>query len=109
MIVHDVYFTLFDNSPAARRRLLDACRKYLVDHQGILGFACGTLAEDHARPVNDRDFDVSLHVTFADKAAHDRYHTSEAHDRFVAESESNWKQARVFDSVVDWTPDHPRG
>ena len=49
---------------AAVRQLLDACQKYLVDHPGILAFACGTLAVDHVRPVNDRDFDVSLHVTF---------------------------------------------
>ena len=107
MIVHNVYFTLHDNSPAARRQLLDACRKYLVDHPAILAFACETLAEDHVRPVNDRDFDVSLHITFTDKAAHDRYQASEAHNRFVAENKPNWKRSRVFDSVVDWTVDHP--
>jgi hypothetical protein len=107
MIVHSVYFALYDNSAVAVRQLLGACQKYLVDHLGILSFACGTLAQDHVRPVNDRDFDVSLHVVFADKAAHDRYHTSASHDRFVAENEPNWRSARVFDSVIDWTMDHP--
>ena len=53
--------------------LLAACRKYLVDHPGIVSFACGTLAVDHARDVNDRDWDVGLHIVFTDKAAHDRY------------------------------------
>ena len=53
--------------------LLAACRKYLVDHPGIVSFACGTLAVDHAREVNDRDWDVGLHIVFTDKAAHDQY------------------------------------
>jgi hypothetical protein len=108
MIVHNVYFALNDNSEEAKRRLLEACKKYLIDHAGIVFFACGTLAVDHARPVNDRDFDVSLHITFVDKAAHDRYQASAAHVRFVAEKQSNWKRARVFDSVVEWTLDHPQ-
>jgi hypothetical protein len=108
MIAHNVYFALHDNSEEARQRLLDACQKYLVDHPGIVSFACGTLAADHVRPVNDRDFDVSLHVTFMDKPAHDRYHASEAHTRFVEENQANWKSSRVFDSVVVWTLDHPQ-
>ena len=107
MMVHDVYFTLHDNSEAAKRRLLDGCKKYLVDHPGVLAFACGTVAAELARPVNDRDFDVSLHIMFVDKAAHDRYQASPAHVRFVEENRDNWTRARVFDSLVDWTPDHP--
>jgi Stress responsive A/B Barrel Domain len=107
MIVHSVYFALHDSSERAKRHLLDACKKYLVDHPGILAFACGSLALDHVRPVNDRDFDVSLHITFVDKAAHDRYQASVSHKRFVEENRGNWKRARVFDSVVDWTLDHP--
>ena len=29
MIVHDVFFELKDNSPAAKKKLVDACKKYL--------------------------------------------------------------------------------
>jgi hypothetical protein len=101
MIVHDVYFTLRDNSPAAEQALLDACRKYLTDHPGVLSFACGRRAKDHIRPVNDLEFDVSLHITFADKAAHDRYQAHARHVQFVAEQKPNWKQSRVFDTLVD--------
>jgi quinol monooxygenase YgiN len=100
MLAHNVYFTLIDNSEAARRTLLDACLKYLVDHPGVVSFACGTLAADHARPVNDRDWDVGLHIVFADKAAHDQYQASAAHHQFVAETRGNWKNSRVFDTEL---------
>jgi quinol monooxygenase YgiN len=101
MIAHNVYFTLHDNSAAARQSLLDACNKYLAVQPGILSFHCGVLAADHVRPVNDRDFDVGLHVIFKDNAAHDQYQASPGHDQFVAETKENWKKARVFDTVVE--------
>lgn len=101
MIAHNIYFTLHDSSAAARQSLIDACKKYLAPHPGILSFHCGVLAADHVRPVNDRDFDVGLHVIFQDKAAHDWYQTSPDHNQFVAEMKPNWKQTRVFDTTVD--------
>ena len=100
MIAHNVYFTLNDNSVAAVQTLLAACRQYLVDHAGIVSFACGILAVDHARAVNDRDWDVGLHIVFTDKAAHDQYQDAPRHHQFVAESKPNWKRARVFDTVL---------
>jgi hypothetical protein len=100
MISHDVYFTLIDNSAEARATLLAACRKYLTDHPDQISFACGTRAEGFARPVNDRDWDVSLHIVFTDKEAHDRYQDSARHHQFVAESQPNWVRARVFDTEL---------
>ena len=72
-LAHNVFFTLQDNSAAARQRLLDGCQKHLAHHAGIVFFACGVLAEDMRREVNDRAFDVGLHIVFADQAAHDIY------------------------------------
>jgi hypothetical protein len=100
MLAHNVYFALIDNSEVARQTLLDACHKYLVNHPGEMSFACGILAADHARPVNDRDWDVGLHIVFADKGAHDQYQASAAHNQFVAETRDNWKKARVFDTEL---------
>jgi hypothetical protein len=100
LIAHNVYFALKDNSPAARQQLLDACEKYLTGHPGVVFFACGTLAESLAREVNDRAFDVGLHIVFRDLAAHDQYQDAERHHQFIAASRDNWKQVRVFDSVV---------
>jgi hypothetical protein len=101
MIVHDVYFSLKDNSPEAKKKLVAACEKYLTDHPGTLFFAAGILAEGLNRPVNDRDFDVALHIVFKNKAAHDQYADAERHKKFIEENKDNWKKVRVFDSAVE--------
>jgi hypothetical protein len=101
MLAHNVYFALKDRSDAARQRLVGACRKYLSGHPGTLFFACGVLAEELARDVNDRDFDVALHIVFTDQATHDRYQADPAHVHFVEENKESWKKARVFDSTVE--------
>ena len=100
MISHDVYFTLKDNSPRARQELVDACKKYLTKHPGEVFFAAGTLADELKREVNDRDFDVALHIVFQDLAAHDKYQSAERHEQFIKENKANWKKVRVFDSHV---------
>ncbi len=103
LLAHNVYFALHDPSPAGRARLLEACRKYLPGHEGIVFFACGTLAEELRREVNDRDFDVGLHIVFRDQADHDAYQVSASHERFVAENRAGWRRVRVFDSVAERT------
>jgi hypothetical protein len=102
-LAHNVYFTLHDASPAARQALLDACRTYLTGHPGTVFFGCGTRDPGLDRPVNDRDFDVSLHLVFETRAAHDAYQEAERHHQFIAACRANWKQVRVFDSLVDLT------
>ena len=101
MLAHNVFFSLKDNSEAARQRLVAACRKYLSGHPGTVFFACGLRAESLDRPVNDRDFDVGLHLVFTDQAAHDRYQDAPLHQQFIEENRDNWKAVRVFDSVVE--------
>jgi hypothetical protein len=99
MIVHDVYFTLKDNSPAAQAKLVAACKKYLSGHPGTVYFSAGVLAKDLNRDVNDRDWDVALHLVFENKAAHDKYQDAERHKKFIEENKDNWKKVRVFDSA----------
>lgn len=101
MLAHNVFFSLNDSSPAAADALVAACHKYLKDHPGVEFYAAGKLAPEFARPVNDHDFDVALHVVFTDKAAHDVYQTAPAHVQFIEENKASWKQVRVFDSYVD--------
>ena len=100
LLVHNVYFALRDRSDAARTKLVDACRKWLPGHPGIVFFACGVLCQGLDRDVNDRAFDVGLHIIFADKAAHDHYQDTEAHQKFIAENKADWAGVRVFDSVA---------
>ena len=101
MLAHDVYFSLKDNSSQAKETLIAACKKYLTDHPGTVWFAVGPLAEEMKRDVNDRGFDVALHLVFKDKAAHDQYSQSERHQTFIKETKDNWKKVRVFDSYVE--------
>jgi Stress responsive A/B Barrel Domain len=101
VLAHDVFFALNDPSPKSRAELVAACKKYLTGHEGTVYFSVGTLAAGLDRPVNDRDFDVALHVYFKDRAAHDRYQEAPRHKQFIAEQQANWKKVRVFDSTVD--------
>lgn len=104
MLAHNVYFSLNDNSNPAKEKLIAACKKHLTGHLGTVLFACGTLAQDLRREVNDRDFDVALHVVFQDQAAHDQYQVDPRHLQFIAENKVNWKKVRVFDSIVESSP-----
>ncbi len=101
MIVHDVYFTLNDNSPEARAKLVAACKKYLTNHPGEVFYAAGPRNEELSREVNDKDWEVGLHIVFRDKKAHDDYQQSDRHKKFIAENRDNWKKVRVFDSNVE--------
>ena len=100
MLAHNVYFSLTDNSEAAKTKLVEACKTYLSRHPGVVFFAAGTLQPELDRPVNDRAFDVALHVVFDSMASHDAYQEAPNHLQFVEENKPNWKQVRVFDSAV---------
>jgi hypothetical protein len=99
-LAHMVYFTLTDDSPAKIDELVKACQKYLNVQPGILYFAAGTCDRELARPVNDRDWHVALHLVFVDRAAHDLYQTDPTHQKFIDEQKGNWAKVRVFDSLV---------
>ena len=100
MLAHDVYFALKDNSAEAKNRLVEACKKHLSKHEGEVFFAVGARAEELQREVNDRDFDVALHIYFKDKACHDKYATHKRHLQFIEENKDGWKKVRVFDSAI---------
>jgi hypothetical protein len=101
LLSHDVYFTLKDNSPEAKKKLVAACKKYLTGHEGEVFFAAGPLAEELKREVNDLQFDVALHIVFKNVAAHDKYAVAKRHEQFITENKDNWKKVRVFDSLVE--------
>lgn len=101
MIGHMVYFTLKDRTAEARQKLASACRKYLNGHEGTVYFSVGTLAEEFSREVNDRDWDVALHMVFKDKAAHDFYQDHPRHEHFIKENKDIWQKVRVFDSFIE--------
>ncbi len=97
---HMVYFELKDASPRAQQQMVDACKKYLSEHEGTVYFSAGVLAADLDRDVNVRDFHVALHLVFKNRAAHDKYQDDPRHLKFIEENKANWKSVRVFDSYV---------
>ena len=98
MLAHNVFFSLYDSSPESIQEMVAACHKYLKDHPGVVFFAAGEVAMDLARPVNDRMFEVALHVIFDTRESHDIYQTAPTHLQFIEENKAKWKQVRVFDS-----------
>ncbi len=97
-LAHIVYFTLEDASEARIEAILADMRQYLDAHPGLVHFSCGRLNPELNRPVNDRDFHVSLHTVFEDRAAHDAYQIHPRHTEFIDRNRANWKRVRVFDS-----------
>src|SRR6516225_288244 len=94
-LAHTVFFSLLDSSDEARRRVIELCKTHLTGHPGEVYFAVGALSE-LAREVNDREFDVALHIVFDSRATHDAYQTAPRHLRFVEQAKPLWKKVRVF-------------
>lgn len=101
MLAHSVFFSLTDRTEPAIQKMLQACRNYLSGHPGTRFFACGTPNQALTRPVNDRDFDVALHIVFDSVEAHDAYQNAPLHHQFISENKANWKLVRVFDADVE--------
>lgn len=99
MLIHNVYFTLKDPSQAVIDGLVADCHKYLKDHPGVVFFAAGELAAELDRPVNDRDFQVGLHVVFENMEYQNQYQQHPKHIEFLEKNKDSWAAVRVFDSV----------
>jgi hypothetical protein len=99
-IAHMVYFTLKAPSPAAEKKLVDDCHRFLKGIGGIASFAVGTRVADLTRGVNVQDFHIGLHVVFESRKAHDDYQVDARHQQFIAENKETWQQVRVFDCAV---------
>ena len=98
---HMVFFELKDKSAEAKKKLVDACYKYLKNHDGVLYFSAGPRAEDVKEPVSAADWDVALHIVFRDKASLKKYGPHADHQKFIAENRDNWKGVKVYDSLID--------
>lgn len=103
-LAHMVYFKLKDGSGGNRAKLIASCKLLLSGHDGVEYFSTGSLAADFKKEFNDRDFDVSLNLVFADKEAHDKYQESERHKKFIEENLESIEKVRVFDSYLSPTP-----
>jgi quinol monooxygenase YgiN len=101
MLSHNVLFSLKDCSEKAKNDLMAGCKKYLTGHPGTVFFAVGTMADDIAWEVSDRNYDVLLQIVFESKAAHDAYQDSPRHEEFFDKLGGNWKNLRSIDANVE--------
>ncbi|MDG3006141.1 Dabb family protein [Paludisphaera mucosa] len=99
-LAHMVFFTLKDHSKDAVEAFAKDCETYLTKHEGTVYFSLGKRAEDVEEPPSVKDFDVALHVVFADRKYRDKYLKSTRHDEFVAAIKTRVEKARVFDSYL---------
>ena len=99
-LAHMVFFGLKDHSKDARDKFIASCEKNLSGHEGCVYFSVGTRAEDVDEPVSVKDFDVALHVVFANKEGKLAYLKSPRHDKFVEENRPLFDKVRVFDSYL---------
>jgi Stress responsive A/B Barrel Domain len=100
-IGHMVFFELKDKSAEAQKKLVDACYKYLKNHDGVLYFSAGSRAKDIKEGVSAADWDVALHIVFKDKKSLQKYGPHADHQKFIAENKDNWKGVKVYDSQID--------
>lgn len=98
-LVHSVYFTLREDSPEARARLVADCRTLAVI-DGVETLEVGVRDESQTREVNDQEFDVALTVGFRDAAALARYIDHPVHQQLLAKNGATFAKVRVFDADV---------
>lgn len=97
-LAHIVFFSLAEPSDENRAKLVEGCKKYLDKHDGLVYFGVGVNAPEYDREVNDRGYDVALHLIFETAKHQDTYQTHPRHVQFVEECKGLWSKVRVFDS-----------
>lgn len=103
-LAHMVYFNLSEPTEANRQALIKACYKHLSKHDGTTHFSVGVVAAGLDRPVNDRAFDVALHLVFDSREAHDKYQDHPRHLKFIDEVMPMLAKVRVFDADLTEPP-----
>jgi hypothetical protein len=100
-VAHMVFFELKEKSAENKQKLVDACYKYLKDHEGVLYFSAGGRAEDIKEGPSAKDWDVALNIIFKDKKSLETYAKHAQHLKFIAENKDGWKGVKVYDSYID--------
>ena len=99
-LVHDTYFGLADRRPKTREVFLSSLQRYLspARHRGMVEFRLSCRAVEMKRRVNDREFDVLMHMVFEDLEAYNKYRESDPHNEWIDLYGSLSSDRRVFDS-----------
>lgn len=98
--VHTVHFWLRPDLSATDRAAFLAALRTLADSPNVATCRIGKPA-NIARDVVDNSWDYQLLLTFADRAAHDRYQSpaDPAHAAFIERCRRFWQRVLVYDSL----------
>jgi hypothetical protein len=97
MFLHQVYFTLKQETPAsAKAQLLSDCRNILAKIPCVENLWAGERAGT-TREVVDKAYSIGLAIVFKDAAAHDIYQSHPEHLEFIARNKAHWEKVRIFD------------
>ena len=108
-LVHDTYFRLADRRPTTFEVFVSSLQEYLSPacHDGMVDFRLSYRAVEMKRRVNDRSFDVLMHMVFEDIEAYNRYRRSDPHNEWIDLYGSLSSDRRVFDSYETLAPSEP--
>ncbi len=99
MFIHQVYFWLkADTSDAAKRQLVDDCRRLLKEIPTVRQLWAGKTAMT-PRDVVDNSYDAALCVVLDDSAGHDAYQVHPNHLEFISRNKPNFDRIRVYDFI----------
>ncbi len=101
LLGHNLFFSLKEPTDENKAKLIEACKKYLSQHGGIVFFAVGTRDEKLSGGFSDKNYDVALHMIFTGREALGTYARSADHQQFVRETTPLFKGLRIFDSTVE--------
>jgi hypothetical protein len=101
LLGHNLFFSLKEPTEENKAKLIEACKKYLSQHPGIVFFAVGTRDEKLSGGFNDKNYDVALHMIFTGREALGTYARSADHQQFIRETTPLFKGLRIFDSTVE--------
>ncbi|QDT01983.1 Stress responsive A/B Barrel Domain protein [Rubripirellula lacrimiformis] len=100
MFYHSVHFWLRDGVGEAERQQVIEGVKSLGNSPNMESARVGVPAMTD-RAVVDNSYSIQLIAVFADKAAHDRYQSTddEVHQAFIANFKPYWTKVVIYDSL----------
>lgn len=99
-LIHDTYFRLADRRPKTFNDFVESLWRYLSPqhHDGMVEFSISFRAVEMQRSVNDKEFDVLMHMVFQNVQAYSTYRSADKHNEWIDLYGALSIDRRVYDS-----------
>lgn len=98
---HTTYFELVDSTPYLKERYIKACVEYLSGYEGQIHFSIGYRNLNATRDVNATNFQMVVHMVFAEERYFKLYSNDPKHEQFITEVAGMCLDRVVYDSFQD--------